>query len=250
MLLQVSTPDDMLTIFEAAIAGAGGTAFALVEPQSGCATAPPLRGLIGWCTYHDLQRSGVLTAPRTLFWKLARIDGVHATGEFVIGAATGFEPVGGLIAPVPNGGMAGRAIFVEIESGRLNEETEHWLTVLCVALQRRLLQAGAEEPAMSERERSVIAWLAEGKSTEDAADILGISPATVMFHYRNVAARYGTLNRTHTVVEAMRRGELPLRYRLISPSAPAGSSRRSCGHRACAWRRRDAPRRCAARCRV
>jgi DNA-binding CsgD family transcriptional regulator len=63
---------------------------------------------------------------------------------------------------------------------------------------------------LSEREREVLQWFAEGKSCEDVASIVGISPATVMFHYRNVAQRFGTLNRTHTVVEAINRGAISL----------------------------------------
>ncbi|RYE10805.1 MAG: helix-turn-helix transcriptional regulator [Hyphomicrobiales bacterium] len=49
-----------------------------------------------------------------------------------------------------------------------------------------------------------------GKSAADVADILAISPATVMFHYRSVADKYGTLNRTHTVVAALKRGDLKI----------------------------------------
>jgi LuxR family quorum sensing-dependent transcriptional regulator len=48
--------------------------------------------------------------------------------------------------------------------------------------------------------------MADGKSDEDVGVIMGISPATVRFHYGRVAGRWGTLNRTHTVVEALRRG--------------------------------------------
>lgn len=62
--------------------------------------------------------------------------------------------------------------------------------------------------ALSPRERDVLRWFSLGKSAEDVADIMCISSATVMFHYRNVANRLGTLNRTHTVVQALRSGAL------------------------------------------
>jgi LuxR family quorum sensing-dependent transcriptional regulator len=61
---------------------------------------------------------------------------------------------------------------------------------------------------LSTREREVLQLFAGGMSAEDVAALLEISVGTVMFHYRNVAERYGTLNRTHTVVEAIRRGEI------------------------------------------
>jgi DNA-binding CsgD family transcriptional regulator len=62
---------------------------------------------------------------------------------------------------------------------------------------------------LSDREVQVLALFAEGKSAGDVSILLAISTSTVMFHYRRVAERYGTLNRTHTVVEALRRGDLP-----------------------------------------
>lgn len=67
-----------------------------------------------------------------------------------------------------------------------------------------------EQQTLSWREVDILSWFAEGKSAQDIADLLDISLATVMFHYRKVADRYGTLNRTHTLVEALRRGDLLL----------------------------------------
>jgi LuxR family transcriptional regulator, quorum-sensing system regulator BjaR1 len=61
---------------------------------------------------------------------------------------------------------------------------------------------------LTERERQVLVWLSRGKSAQDVAQILGITISTVMFHYRRVASRYGTSNRTHTIVEAIRRREI------------------------------------------
>lgn len=60
------------------------------------------------------------------------------------------------------------------------------------------------------REREVLQWFARGKSAGETALLIGISSSTVMFHYRQVAGRYETLNRTHTVCEAIRRRTLVL----------------------------------------
>ena len=62
---------------------------------------------------------------------------------------------------------------------------------------------------LSSRELEVLRWLSLGKSAEDVAAILDLSISTVMFHCRSAAHKYGTLNRTHTVAEAFRRGDLP-----------------------------------------
>jgi len=59
-------------------------------------------------------------------------------------------------------------------------------------------------PEITDREAEVLKWAAVGKSNLDIADILGISHRTVVFHFESVARRMGTLNRTHSVAEAMR----------------------------------------------
>lgn len=63
---------------------------------------------------------------------------------------------------------------------------------------------------LSPREAEVLALFADGKSTDDVAILLGVSKATVMFHYRRIAERWGTLNRTHTVIEAIKKGAIAL----------------------------------------
>lgn len=56
----------------------------------------------------------------------------------------------------------------------------------------------------------MLQWLSLGKSAGDVAAILDLSTSTVMFHCRSAARKYGTVNRTHTVAEAFRRGDLPI----------------------------------------
>jgi DNA-binding CsgD family transcriptional regulator len=64
----------------------------------------------------------------------------------------------------------------------------------------------ASRQCPSDRELEVLSWFSQGKIAEDVAVILGISPTTVMFHYRNAAEVLGTVNRTHTVAVALRLG--------------------------------------------
>ena len=220
-LLQASTEERLLEAFRQVIAETGGTAFDIVVARGPADSAMPSpRGLIGWCEHHEVPKLGAnpcgsqqhLVA-RPLFWNDVQVEGIQAIGCFIVGDTPEFGMVDGLMAPVPvspNG-----SIFVEIDTTILSIEAAHWLTILCVAFHTRLsgLRDRNASPApggLSEREQQVLHWMAEGKSAEDVAEILGISQATVMFHYRNVASRYRTLNRTHTVVEALRRGALAL----------------------------------------
>lgn len=218
-VLQASSERSLLERFAGAVSDAGGTAFALVFAPSARAVASTAeRGFIGLTEYFDLTAGGerlpgemALPSLRPLFWSDVRLEGVHAIGHFILDSAGEFS-IAGLIAPMPHPDHGG--VFVRTADEWLMPEAEQHLTMLCMACHSRLGQLRSRQKAaaaeLSEREMQVLHWLAEGKSAEDVAEILGISPATVMFHYRNVAVRYGTLNRTHTIVEAVRRGALQL----------------------------------------
>ena len=98
-----------------------------------------------------------------------------------------------------------------LETDASGQDERPWMGLLTAAFNRQRERLRTQEHVatlLSDREQEVLGWFAEGKSAEDVAGILGISPATVMFHYRKAAERMGTLNRTHTVVEAYRRGSL------------------------------------------
>ncbi len=59
---------------------------------------------------------------------------------------------------------------------------------------------------LTARETDCLSWTAEGKTSAEIAEILGLSEHTVN-HYLNRAARkLATVNRTHAVARALRRG--------------------------------------------
>lgn len=63
---------------------------------------------------------------------------------------------------------------------------------------------------LTERERQVVALLAEGLSNKLIADRLGISDHTAKFHVNGVMAKLSAGTRTEAVVEAVRRGVVTL----------------------------------------
>lgn len=67
--------------------------------------------------------------------------------------------------------------------------------------------SSATEP-LTPREREVVALSADGLTSEEIAERLGMSARTVNQHVDNVARKLGTKNRAHTVAEAIRRGLL------------------------------------------
>lgn len=63
-----------------------------------------------------------------------------------------------------------------------------------------------QKPELTLRERECLRWSAEGKTREDIADILGISPRVVKFHLEGARNKLGCLNITHSVTAAILRG--------------------------------------------
>ena len=80
---------------------------------------------------------------------------------------------------------------------------------------RARVPGASEVPApvlaeLTDREREVLALLAEGLSNKLIADRLGISDHTAKFHVNGVMAKLGAGTRTEAVVEAVRRGLVTL----------------------------------------
>ena len=65
-----------------------------------------------------------------------------------------------------------------------------------------------ERPALSGREREVLAFIAEGMSGPDIAAALHLSPATVKTHLQNLYEKLGVSDRAAAVARAMREGLL------------------------------------------
>jgi len=68
--------------------------------------------------------------------------------------------------------------------------------------------AGAADPydALTDREKQVLKLVAEGKSTKEAAALLGISVKTAMSHREHLMEKVGVHNRTELVRFAIQRG--------------------------------------------
>jgi DNA-binding CsgD family transcriptional regulator len=65
-------------------------------------------------------------------------------------------------------------------------------------------------PSLSERERDVLSWSGQGKSSWDISVILGISERTVNFHVHNVMQKLGAVSRSQAVAIALHQGLINL----------------------------------------
>lgn len=224
-LISVDSTEELLTAFGRVVADAGGSGFAVAYmPGERDIVSTHHAGLHGWCEHFEAEHfvrdcpitRRLLQSNLPFSWAEVRSKLTDPKQIAVLDAASEHGIVDGLIVPVrTHEGMKGD-VFIAIDARQLEDQPRMWLTMAALSFHARLLtlQAAddADNVAISSREHEVLLWLAQGKSAEDVATILGISAATVMFHYRNVARQLGTLNRTHTVVEAVRRGALKLRY--------------------------------------
>lgn len=76
------------------------------------------------------------------------------------------------------------------------------------ALAARLGTNGASKRVLSPREQQVVELLAAGRTGDEVAEQLGISPATVRVHVRNATGKLGASTRTQAVAIAVARGEV------------------------------------------
>jgi DNA-binding CsgD family transcriptional regulator len=58
--------------------------------------------------------------------------------------------------------------------------------------------------SLSIREKEVLIWLKEGKSSWDISRILCVSERTVNFHIENIMRKLDAANRTHAVAIALK----------------------------------------------
>jgi DNA-binding CsgD family transcriptional regulator len=69
-------------------------------------------------------------------------------------------------------------------------------------------QANSNVRALTEREREVVGWIAEGHTTDQIAERLFISRTTVDTHVRKAMGRLGAKNRAHLIALALRGDEI------------------------------------------
>ncbi len=69
---------------------------------------------------------------------------------------------------------------------------------------------------LTEREKTCLVWVAEGKTAHEIAAILTISEATVVFHLKNSILKLNVINRSQAIAKAVMLG-------LITPQFPSNS---------------------------
>jgi LuxR family transcriptional activator of bioluminescence operon len=69
-----------------------------------------------------------------------------------------------------------------------------------------VLEIGPAHIHLTDREKECLLWAAEGKTSWEASQILGISERTVIFHLQNASDKLGVNNRQQAVARAIAMG--------------------------------------------
>lgn len=182
----------------------------------------PIDGLIHRFRWPDERNGGIersmispddsalllgLTRSRAFIWNINEGDAQHsellaaigANGKAVVVPVSEFHPFQALVVG------AGE----HIQAGPLELSN---LDALCAVVFRRLAEIGSvsiHRPGdLSVRERRVLELTALGKTANDIALVLDISQRTVHAHLQNASVKLNATNKTHTVVEALRYGQI------------------------------------------
>lgn len=150
-------------------------------------------------TWQEAIASLKLTPAQKAFFRMARAHGLTAGLGFPLWGARGqnaFVAIG-----FPDN---------EIPLPPATLRTVH--TMLLAAHQKIVELSSGEvpEPVLSEREREVLTWVAKGKSNNDIATIIAISPETVATYMRRIYAKLGCNDRIGAVIKALRNGLIRL----------------------------------------
>lgn len=92
----------------------------------------------------------------------------------------------------------------------LDEGEDAFLAAVAPGFHRLLAHAPDNETRgrrmLTPKELECLRWASLGKTSEDTARLMGISPTTVETHFKNAATKLAVHNRVHTVAEAIRQG--------------------------------------------
>jgi len=168
----------------------------------------------GHFLYDPCAARSRLTAEPFL-WHQLPTGGLTPRGRLVMDEAAEFGLKDGICVPI-HVPLAGPAVVtaasdrVEVPPGAMP-----LIESLCVHLFRKV--SGLESKSDNEegspltpRERELLQWSAQGKTTDDISCILGVSTHTVESHQRNIRDKLDAINVTHAVVKALRGHEIQI----------------------------------------
>lgn len=151
------------------------------------------------------------TTLRPFVWSRASWAGCDPDrARRVMDEATDYDLNDGVIVPMHD--LSGRQASLSMAAKTLDLPPSGLKAIHLVSLYAfaSVDEASSRHPCLTQREREVLIWTAEGKSTWEVGEILGIAQQTVATHLKNAKLKLDGTTVTHTVVKALRRREINL----------------------------------------
>lgn len=135
-------------------------------------------GAASWSRGHDAYNAGLLTAAQANVHEFNQRMGV--TAGYTVSFNSPSHRFKGAIA------MAARHGMSQAEVDELWLEHGDVLTVMNNVVHLKILTLPYKAPnrALTRRQREVLQWVGDGKTTQDIAVLLGLTPATIEKHLR------------------------------------------------------------------
>jgi len=128
----------------------------------------------------------------------------------VLSAFDDDEYVFGMLAAGATGyALKDEQLSTLVEAVRTTAQGEAWLSPRVATKVTQRAMAGDTDPigeSLTEREREVLALMAQGKENAEIAEELVVTERTVKFHVGNIYSKLGVTSRAAAIVEAIRRG--------------------------------------------
>ncbi|MET3523923.1 LuxR family transcriptional regulator [Mesorhizobium abyssinicae] len=151
--------------------------------------------------------SGICKAP--FAWKEARIytDKLSSAGDRIMMEAADVGLKDGVCVPIPVRNALAGCISLSGEEPFTQKDALEPVNVLSLTFASRLqLLVNHSRPkilTLSDREREVLTWVAEGKTAWEISQILGISDSTVNKHIAGAMRKTGSVTRSQAVAKAL-----------------------------------------------
>ena len=162
-------------------------------------------------TQFDPVARNCFTTTLPFFWNEAPYDHESDTyAQRVMDEASDIGLKAGFCVPVhTQDGVEGCVSFGGAEQD-LNPETRlsmHLISIYAHGALRKLRRPTlVNAPSLTERQKEVLKWVAQGKSYGDVGEVMDISRRTVIEHMQLAQKALGTTNGVHTLAEAIRYG--------------------------------------------
>ncbi len=151
-------------------------------------------------------------------WSEVRYDpGVWPRATEMLNVAADFGMRQGFCVPIKRGNGLPSCVTLAGERPDLAPRTKRAIHLIGLYAHKKAVSVMGTQPAhvaaqrlLTQREREVLLWSAQGKSSWEISVILGVSERTVNWFIANASRKLDAVNRTQAVVNAIRSGEIEI----------------------------------------